>query len=128
MLLGEGIINMLDVISNDACPNRRGGWRCFKSKYIDELHLHKTLWMKYNIYRLVGVRKCCFRMGKHILWFYGKVGELDFDLKCYFWKGDENFFSYSSTLEQKMLRDTKPKVNVVEKRWCEVLPLNFKLK
>ncbi len=71
MLLGEGIINMLDVISNDACPNRRGGWRCFKSKYIDELHLHKTLWMKYNIYRLVGVRKCCFRMGKHIL--YGSM-------------------------------------------------------
>jgi hypothetical protein len=34
----------------------------------------------------------------HLLWFYGKVGELDFDLKCYFWKGGENFFSYSSTL------------------------------
>jgi hypothetical protein len=41
MLLGEGIINTLDVINNDACPNRRGGWRCFKSKYMDELHCAK---------------------------------------------------------------------------------------
>jgi hypothetical protein len=36
--------------------------------------------------------------------------------------------SFTIVLRRKMLKDFKPKINVVEKRWAKVLPFTFKLR
>ncbi len=37
-------------------------------------------------------------------------------------------FFFTTTLRRKMLKDFKPKINLVEKRWVGVFPFTFKLR
>jgi hypothetical protein len=48
---------------------------------------------------------------------------MDFHLELYPWKGGEDLLFYSSSLGCKMLRDFKPKVNIVEETWSNLLLL-----
>jgi hypothetical protein len=43
-------------------------------------------------------------------------------------KVEEPLFSFTTALGRKILRDSKPKNNVLEKRWVGVLPFTFKPK
>jgi DNA polymerase III epsilon subunit-like protein len=53
---------------------------------------------------------------------------MDFDLGRYMWKSGEDLFDYSFALGHKLLRASKPKTNMVEKRWANFLPPSFKLR
>jgi hypothetical protein len=53
----------------------------------------------------------------HYLVCSGNIDTLEFDPNTYSWKGGEPMFSFTTTLRRKMLKDFKPKINVVEKRW-----------
>jgi len=64
----------------------------------------------------------------HYLVCSSKIDILEFDLSAYSWKGEELLFSFTTALGKKMLRDSKPKINVVEKRWVRVFPFTFMLK
>jgi len=64
----------------------------------------------------------------HYLICSSKIDTLKFDLSAYSWKGGELPFFFTTTLGRKMLRDSKPKINVVEKRWVRVLPFSFMLR
>jgi len=59
---------------------------------------------------------------------YGKIDTLELDLNAYSWKGEESPFFSTTALRRKMLKDFKPKINVVEKRWIGVLLFTFKLR
>jgi hypothetical protein len=37
-------------------------------------------------------------------------------------------FFFTTAIRRKMLRNSKPKINVVEKRWVRVLPFTFMLR
>jgi len=37
-------------------------------------------------------------------------------------------FAFTTTLKRKMLKDFKPKINMMKKRWVGVLPFTFKLR
>jgi hypothetical protein len=41
------------------------------------------------------------------------------------WKNGEELFDYSFALGSKLLRASKPKTNMVEKRWANFLPSSF---
>jgi hypothetical protein len=60
--------------------------------------------------------------------FCGNVGALEINSKVYSPKGCEFLFFYNTAIGKKMLRSSKPKGNIVEKKWLELLPSNFKLK
>lgn len=64
----------------------------------------------------------------HFLMFCGNVGALGPNSKAYYPKGCEFLFFYNTAIGRKMLRSSKPKANIVEKRWRELLPSNFKLR
>jgi hypothetical protein len=64
----------------------------------------------------------------HYLVCFGKIDTLKLDPNAYSWKGREPLFSFTIVLRRKMLRKSKPKINLVEKRWVGVLPFIFKLK
>jgi hypothetical protein len=64
----------------------------------------------------------------HYLICFDKIDTLKLDLNAYSWKGEEPLFFFTTTLRRKMLKDSKPKINVVEKRWVRVLPFTFKLR
>jgi hypothetical protein len=58
-----------------------------------------------------------------------EIGKMEVDPKLYCWKrGEGNLLAYSSALGRKLLRDSKPKVNMVEKRWFGLLPLSYRLR
>jgi hypothetical protein len=69
-----------------------------------------------------GPIKVCF------LAFCGKAGALKSNSKAYSWKGREPILSFSTTLVKNMLRNSKLKINIMEKTWKELLPPNFKLR
>jgi hypothetical protein len=69
-----------------------------------------------------GPIKVCF------LAFGGKEGALKMNSKAYSWKGREPILSFSTTLGKNMLRNSKLKINIMEKTWNEVLPPNCKFK
>jgi hypothetical protein len=46
---------------------------------------------------------------------FSKIDTLELDLSAYSWKGGELLFSFTIALMRKMLRDSKPKINVVER-------------
>jgi hypothetical protein len=64
----------------------------------------------------------------HYLVCFCKIDTLKFDLGAYSWKGKELLFSFTTALRKKMLKISKPKINVVENRWVGVLSFTFKLK
>jgi hypothetical protein len=64
----------------------------------------------------------------HGLMFCDNVGALEPNSKAYYSKGCEFFLFYNTAIGRKMLRSSKPKPNIVEKRWLKLLPSNFKLK
>ncbi len=64
----------------------------------------------------------------HYLVCFSKIDTLKLDLSVYSWKGGEPLFFFTIALRRKMLKDSKPKINVVEKKWVRVLPFTFKLK
>jgi hypothetical protein len=54
---------------------------------------------------------------------------MEVDPELYCWKGGEgDLLAYSSALGRRLLRDSKPKVNMVEKRWYGLLPLSYRLR
>ncbi len=53
----------------------------------------------------------------HYLTCSGKIDTLKPNPSAYSWKGKQLLFSFTITLRTKMLKDSKPKINVVEKRW-----------
>jgi hypothetical protein len=53
----------------------------------------------------------------HYLTCSGKIDTLKPNPSAYSWKGKQLLFSFTITLRRKMLKDFKPKINVVEKRW-----------
>jgi hypothetical protein len=53
---------------------------------------------------------------------------LKLDPNAYSWKGEKPLFFFTTTLGRKMLKDFKPKINVVENRWVRVFPFTFKLR
>jgi len=53
----------------------------------------------------------------HYLVCSSKIDTLEPNPSAYSWKGGELLFSFTTTLGRKMLKDSKPKINVVEKRW-----------
>ncbi len=53
----------------------------------------------------------------HYLICFGKIDTLELNPNAYSWKGGELVFSFTITLGRKMLRDSKPKINVVEYMW-----------
>jgi len=57
-----------------------------------------------------------------------KINTLKPNPNAYSWKGGEPLFSFTTALGKKMLRDSKSKINVMEKRWAWVLPYIFKLR
>ncbi len=58
----------------------------------------------------------------------GKINTLEPNPNVYSWKGGEHLYSFTIALGRKMLRDFKPKINLVKKRWIRVLLFTFKLK
>jgi hypothetical protein len=52
----------------------------------------------------------------HYLVCSNKIDILELDPNVYSWKGRELLFFFTIALGRKMLRDSKPKINVVEKR------------
>jgi hypothetical protein len=64
----------------------------------------------------------------HYLVCFGKIDTLKPNLNAYSWKCGELLFSFTTSLRRKMLRDSKPKINVVEKRWVGALPFTFMLR
>jgi len=50
---------------------------------------------------------------------------MDFN-RGYVWENGEDMFVYSLALGCKLLMTIKPKVNIVKKRWVNLLPLKFK--
>jgi hypothetical protein len=52
----------------------------------------------------------------HYLVCSGKINILEPNLSVYSWKGGKPLFSFTIALGRKMLTDSKPKINVVEKR------------
>jgi hypothetical protein len=53
----------------------------------------------------------------HYLICSNKIDTLEPNPSAYSWKGGEILFSFTIALRRKMLKDFKPKINVVEKRW-----------
>lgn len=64
----------------------------------------------------------------HFLMFCGNVGVLELNSKAYSQKDVSFLIFYNMTIGRKMLRSSKPKANIVEKRWQELLPSTFKMK
>jgi hypothetical protein len=64
----------------------------------------------------------------HYLVCFSKIDTLEPDPSAYSWKGGEPLFSFIIALGRKMLKDSKPKINAVEKRWAWVFPFTFKLR
>lgn len=64
----------------------------------------------------------------HFLMFCGNLGALESNSKAYCPKGCEILFFYNTAIGRKVLRSSKPKANIVEKRWLKLLPSNFKLR
>jgi hypothetical protein len=63
------------------------------------------------------------------LLFCNKIGKMEVDLELYCWKGGEgNLLTYLSSLRNKLLNGSKPKVKLVEKRWFGLLPSCYRLK
>jgi hypothetical protein len=57
------------------------------------------------------------RNKNQFLLFCDEIGKMEVDLELYCWKGgDGNLLAYSSALGRRLLRDSKPKLNMVEKR------------
>ncbi len=48
---------------------------------------------------------------------FGKINTLEPSPSASSWKDMELLFFFTTTLRRKMLKDFKPKINVVEKRW-----------
>jgi len=63
----------------------------------------------------------------HCLVFLHNIGSLEPNPHTYMKKGGETFLSLTTTLGRKMLRMAKPRMNIVEKRWSELLPSSFKI-
>jgi hypothetical protein len=63
----------------------------------------------------------------HFLMLCDNVGALEPNSKAYSPKGCVLLF-YNMAIGRKMLRSSKPKANIVEKRWPELLLSNFKLR
>jgi hypothetical protein len=59
----------------------------------------------------------------HYLIYSSNIDTLQLDPNAYSWEGMEPMFFYTSTLRRKMLKDFKPKIHLVEKRWVGVFPL-----
>jgi len=64
----------------------------------------------------------------HYLICSSNIDTLEPDSNAYSWKGKEPMFFFTTTLKRKMLKDFKPKINLVEKRWVGVFPFTFKLR
>jgi hypothetical protein len=63
------------------------------------------------------------------LLFCDEIGKMEVDPKLYCWKGGGgNLLASTSALGRRLLRDSKPKVNMVEKRWSGLLPLSYRLR
>jgi len=76
--------------------------------------------------RLVKVTKGPKKL--HFLMFCGNVGALEPNSKSYSPKGCEFLLFYNTAIGRKMCKSSKPKANIVEMRWLELLPSNFKLR
>jgi hypothetical protein len=64
----------------------------------------------------------------HYLVCSDKIDTLEPDSSAYSWKGGELLFSFTIALGRKMLKNSEPKINVVEKRWVGIFPFTFKLR
>jgi hypothetical protein len=64
----------------------------------------------------------------HYLICFSNIDTLEPNRSAYLWIGGEPMFSFTTTLRRKMLKNFKPKINVMEKRWVGVLPFTFKLR
>ncbi len=63
----------------------------------------------------------------HFLVCFGKINTLELDSSAYSWKAKYHLFSFTTALGRKMLKDSKPKINVLEKR-VRVFLFTFKLR
>jgi hypothetical protein len=64
----------------------------------------------------------------HYLICSSNIDTLELDPNVYSCEGGEPMFFFTTTLRRKMLKDFKPKINLVEKRWVGVFPFTFKLR
>jgi hypothetical protein len=52
---------------------------------------------------------------------------MELDPMVYTWKGGESLFSYSFSMGRKMLKISKPKINIVKKKWARGTSTQFQI-